>query len=146
MREHLSAVCGELMDEMDTEVHIARSQMYVLRTRLKIRNISVAIGFWLPGGHDGFPIVYGDARFEAKAKGKEAIVAAMLNFVRQNKRGWKAEDVSMNSSWGRIVNARSLASFLGEPDHVAAIRSYLHDLIADIAEFKTQHPKLVWTI
>jgi hypothetical protein len=146
MRARLSTICGALMDEMDMEVQIVRWQICVLRNRLKTRNIGVTLGFWLGAGDDGFPVVYGDITFERKPVGKEDIIAAMLKFAANKKDEWQIEDVSPTSNYGRIFRERSLASFLGQKDHVAAVRDYLHDVIADIAEFKKIFPKLIWTI
>lgn len=144
LRARLSAVCGYLMDDYDTDVQVIRSPMLTLRNRLKGRNIGVNLGFWLEPGDDGYPVVFGDISFDTRARKKEEIVKALLEFADKKAGRWQAENVSVNSPWGRVVCERSLASFLGELDHVQAIKKFLLDLIEDIAEFKSSY-RLPWT-
>jgi len=98
----------------------------------------------LEPGDDGYPVVFGDISFDARAQKKEEIVKELLKFANRKAGGWRAEDVSPTSSWGRLVCERSLASFLGEADHAEAIKKFLFSLIDDIAEFKNAN-RLPWT-
>jgi len=50
LRAKLSAVCGELMDDYDTDVQAIRGPMLTLRNRLKNLNIGVNLGFLVGAG------------------------------------------------------------------------------------------------
>lgn len=143
LRARLSAVCGELRDDYDTDVQVIRAPMLALRNRPKNRNVSVTVGFWLEADDDGYPGLFGDISFDAKTQDRAAVATAMLKFAASRK-DWKAEDVSATSSWGRIVKECSLGVFLGEPNHAHAIKKFLGGIIDDISEFKTANSKLTW--
>ena len=145
LRTRLSGVCGELMDDYDTDVQVIRGPMLTLRNRPKGRNIGVTLGFWLEPDDQGYPWIYGDIWFDAKTQDKAKVVQAMLEFVSRKSNEWRAEDLSEASSYGRVFRECSLAAFLAEPNHASAIKKFLFEIIDDIGEFKKAYPKLAWT-
>lgn len=143
LRARVKRISGSVRDDYDTSVSVVREQAFLLRNSPK-HNLSLGIGFWLPAGDDGYPIVYGEVGFGGKCEGKKEILAALQEIARKKSTDWRAQDLSDVAPWGRIFRERSLATFLGDSNHVAALKKFLNSILDDIEEFRRTYPKLRW--
>lgn len=99
------------------------------------------------GGPDGFSWVKVYLEAPPKKSGHEAerdrFVEAMRRVALRNE--WRSIDLE-DTKWGKVSRERSLASFLSEEDHVAAIKHFfidsIHQLREDLAAFKKEHSDL----
>ena len=143
LRNRVEKISGSVRDDYDTSVAVVREEVFLLRSSRK-QNLQIGIGFWLPAGDDGYPIVYGEVAFDGRCEGKKEILAALKEIARKKSPSWRAEDLSDVASWGRIFRQSSIAAFLGETNHVAALKKFLSSVLDDIAEFRKTYPKLRW--
>jgi hypothetical protein len=142
LRARVKEISGSVRDDYDTSVAVVRERMFVLRSRPQ--NLWIDIGFWLPAGEDGFPGAFGDIVFNHKCTGKPETLCALREFAKQRAPNWQEENLTDVAPWGRVVRGRTLAAFLAEPNHVAALRSYFHAILDEIAEFRRMSPELCW--
>jgi hypothetical protein len=145
IRDRFEAVCGTVMDDWDTCIRVARNNALDLRTNSK-QPISFGLSFWLPGDDLGYPGVLGHVHCEFRKKGNEKLVAALHDYASRKPDDWVIENVSMSSDWGRIMKYRSIASFLGEEDHVAALKKFFEEVLSAFDELKRLHPDIAWFV
>lgn len=143
LRARVKEISGTVRDDYDTSVAVVREQAFLLRSSRQ-QNLSIGVGFWLPPGEDGYPHIYGEVAFEGKCEGKKEILAALQEIARKKPQSWSADNLSDVAPWGRIFRESSLAAFLGETNHVAALKKFLNSVLDDIAEFRRTYPKLRW--
>ena len=62
---------------------------------------------------------------------------------------WEAVGLNDSTSWSNVIRERSIADFLSERDHIAAVKRYfiesLRQLRDELAMFKEEHPELPWS-
>lgn len=99
---------------------------------------------------DGFSRVKVYLEVPPKRSGQEAerdvFVEAMKQVALWD--GWDSYDLE-DAKYGKVSCERSLASFLSEEDHVAAIKRFFIESIQQLREeftaFKKEHPDLPWS-
>lgn len=69
-----------------------------------------------------YPIVYLTLELDPSSPRRAAIIEAMNKICKQPE--WKGYELDDSRAWSRIVFGRSLQSFLGEEDQVAAIQKF----------------------
>ena len=118
---------------------------YIIAAPLHKSGFSCYLGYRLRTS-DGYPLAYVNLMTEPGAEKREVAIAAMNRIA--NREGWvghKLDDPKAVAMARRMV---SLASLLGEEDHIAAVKSFFVESIRELKEeltaFKKEHPELPW--
>lgn len=144
LRARVKEVSGSVRDDYDTMTAVARERMFVLRSRPE--NLWITIGFWLPADEEGYPWAFGDVCFGHKSAGKSEILSALREYAASKPLDWEGDSLSDTAPSARIMRQRSLASFLGEPNHVDALKKFFGSVLDDIAAFRDVNPTLLWQV
>lgn len=95
---------------------------------------------------DGYPAAFVMLEAQPGAVGREASVAAMRKIMLN--KDWEPYNLDDPSGWAGVRRVKSLASFLTEEDHVAAVKRFFIESIRQLREelttFKEEHPDLPW--
>ena len=89
-----------------------------------------------------YPTVYLTLEVEPKSPHQLEIIKAMKEICKQPElKGYELDDLK---AYSRIFFERSLQSFLGEEDQVAAIQKFFLDALDELSKIKSQYPHLPW--
>jgi len=102
----------------------------------------IGIGYYKSPDDDDYPMVGLTIEVDPSSKSRATIVAEMRN-LSETSRDWHPYNLDQPHLWAGLKRWRSLADFLGEKDHVAAIRKYFAALIDDLALLKGKS-RLPW--
>jgi hypothetical protein len=117
---------------------------YCLYTRLT--GFECVLGYWLPDPDSTEPVWVGITLYcDPKATARSEIVSAFRTWARDRPDAWSADDLDKDRAWASIYRGRTLNTFQGDSDQVAAIKAYFLSLIAELAEFRSKNPGLPWT-
>ena len=101
------------------------------------------LGFMLnTSSSTDYPIVYLTLEVDPSSPRRAAIIEAMNKICKQPE--WKGYELDDSRAWSRIVFGRSLQSFLGEEDQVAAIQNFFLETLHELIKIKSQYPSLPW--
>ena len=89
-----------------------------------------------------YPTVYLTLEVDPKSQPRAAIIEAMKKICKQPE--WKGYELDDSKAWSRIFLERSLQSFLGEEDQVAAIQKFFLEALDQLSEIKNQYSSLPW--
>lgn len=123
---------------------LERHNRYILVAWLP-RGWWCGVGFGFPADiHGPYPGVYVVLEVDPKSPSRSDIIQAMRE-IELKRPEWRSYNLSDPLGWAGISFSRSLADFLPEEDHVAAIKAFLGQGIEQVAQFKTEYPHLPWT-
>ena len=89
-----------------------------------------------------YPTVYLTLEVDPRSQHRAAIIEAMKEICKQPQ--WKGYELDDSKAYSRIVLGRSLQSFLGEEDQVAAIQKFFLEALDELVKIKSQYPHLPW--
>lgn len=119
---------------------------YVIYTRFGNADLNCYLGYYLPNEDPAkFPWVGVWLSCKPKSTVREKVVSAFRKFLLKTGNEWKPENLDDEREWSKITKGRQLQTFLGESDHVQAIKAYFLDLLDEVATFKSEHPELPWS-
>jgi len=103
------------------------------------------LGYFLPNGDPSEPPWIGvELNSNPKSRIRKNVVTAFRDF-RKNNAGWYDSDFDNEREWPSIWKGTLLTTFMGESDHLKAIRDYFSTLLDDVMRFRSANPKLPWS-
>ncbi len=95
---------------------------------------------------DGYPAASVTLQTKPRALKRETSIAAMAKIALRN--GWEGSALEDPAEWSHVTRAVSLADFLPEEDHVAAVKHFfiesINQLREELTSFKKEQPGLLW--
>jgi hypothetical protein len=103
------------------------------------------LGYWLPNADPSEPAWLAvELNSNPKSGIRKNVITAFRDFAKKNA-GWKDSDLDDDKAWASISRGSYLTTFMGESDHLKAIRDYFSSLLDDVARFRSANPKLPWS-
>ncbi len=100
------------------------------------------VGGWLGLAQSDYPAIRAFVRVPPETTDREARAKAMREIA--ERWAWKARHLGQGGTNSEIMRAKSLAKVLPEEDHVAAIKTFFLESLAQLEEFRAEYPNLPW--
>ena len=152
MDETLEGVVSEAVHRTLSEVYAAKKGMTYFRDhhRYVVSNcdwshLECHLGYWLPYNQVDEPVWVGVMiHCKPGSSARNEIIDAFRSWVNGTNGNWSAVDLEDERAWSYIRNLKALQTFMGEEDHVRAIKEYFLGLLQDVAAFRKAYPSLPW--
>jgi len=130
--------------ESDALFNVRVFSRYVRVAPLHGEDLFCFVGYHLDDAE--YPWIPVDLVAKPRAFGREASVAVMKKLVLHD--NWEGYNLDDPREWAGVSRGISLATLLGEEDHVAAVKRFFCESIRQLREeltvFKNEHPELPW--
>ena len=122
---------------------LEESSRYVLQFSIGDANdLECLVGYWLSDEtEDDMPWVGIEINSNHRSPRREEIREAIRSWSEPK---WGEAKPADPTSWWGVGKGKPLRAFLGEDDHVDAIKIFLTSLLDEVALFKNAHPELPW--
>ena len=137
---------GEVSTQKKAMIQLRDESRYIMQSSFGPGDdFVVMLGFWLPDESPGNPVwvglmLYSNPKSSIRAK----IINAFKVFIQTRTGSWE-HDLDDPKGWSSIYKGKGLPSFLGESDHLQAVKAFFLGLLSEVVEFREQHPDLPWT-
>jgi len=92
-----------------------------------------------------YPTVRLFIEVDPNSSSRSKIVGMMKEICQQyEQQGWREFELNNPNAWSGIIRERYLQEFLMQEDHVAAIKAFLLQTLAELSEIKSQYSDLPW--
>ena len=151
-----------LMDEtLDGEVSEKASKIFQafyrvevnyrgLRDRQRYTAYSLApevaechVGYWFPQENPDKPVWVGVQLYSIPgASVRKEVIQAFRDLIAKSGGSWSGEDLDEENEWSVLSKGKSIQSFMGETDHVRAVKNYFLQLLDEVGKFSETYPNL----
>ena len=137
---------GEVSTQKKAIIQLRDESRYIMQSSFGPGDdFVVMLGFWLPEEGPGDSVWVGLMLYSnPKSSIRNKVIATFRAFI-QNRAGSWEHDLGDPKEWSSIYRGTSLPTFLGESDHLYAIKTYFLGLLSEVVEFREEHPDLPWT-
>lgn len=147
VKEKLEAFAGNKVRRESVPMSdLRRIGRYATIAPLKGWDLFCIVGYELKTP-EGYPIAAVALEAQPGAEGREASVDAMRRMAARN--GWETVDLEDPGAWAGVWREKSLAEFLQEEDHFAAVKRFfveaIRELEGELISFKEERPDLPWS-
>jgi hypothetical protein len=147
VREELEAFAGNKVRRESVPMSdLRRIGRYATIAPLKGWDLFCIVGYELENP-EGYPLTAVALEAQPGAEGREVSVNAMRRIAARD--GWETVDLDDPAAWAGVWRERSLAEFLHEEDHFAAVRQFfveaIRELKRELISFKEERPDLPWS-
>lgn len=119
---------------------------YITMADLREWDMSCLVGYQMFTSDD-YPTALVQLETSPTSAGRETAIVVMKKVALRE--DWEAVDLNATGSWSNVVRTRSVAHFLSEEDHVAAVKRFFVESIRQLREelstFKQDHPEFLRT-
>ncbi len=145
VKEELEAFTRNKASIYQAQQQVRRYGRYIVLAKLHGSDPYCFVGYNMNIA-ESYPEAIVQLEAQPRAAQRDNIVAAMKKIVlREN---WESYNLGDPTAWCGIVCAKSIASFLPEDDHIAAIKRFfiesIQQLREELTKFKKDHPDFPW--
>ena len=140
-------VLGTVSSRRQAVTQLSEHDQYIIYAELgKGKDLGCLLGYWLPNDEPTEVASIG-LRLESNPKSsiRKKVVSAFRDFSSKTGNGWQEDELDDEKAWGGIYKRMELHTFMGQPDHVKAIKEYFLSLLEEVKRFKEGHPELPWS-
>ncbi len=149
VRAELESFAGNKISERRgyTLEQVRRLQRYIMLAPLHPSfGLYAFVGFQL-SDTGGYPMIFVVLECPPNAEEKSLSISAMREIAQRE--GWEGHRLEDPSDFAVVERRVSLAGLLQEEDHIATVKRFfvksLRQLGDELAAFKGEHPKLLWS-
>lgn len=107
--------------------------------------IWVGLGYWVdPSITTNCPEVGVLIETVPNSTDREQILKAMLEIVQSSSEKWRGTNLTQTKSWSSITQMKPLHTFMSGEDHVASVKTYFKEMLADVSSIRQKYSHLPW--
>ena len=138
-------ILGKVSSQANAFSQLRRFNRYIMYVEIGPNwDFECLLGYWLPNADPAKPPSLGvELGVNPKSRISNDVIAGFRSFAKKIT-GWNDKDLD-DAEWPSIWKRTSLSAFMGEDDHLKAIRDYFLSLLDEVAQFRSANPKLPWS-
>ncbi|MBD2000437.1 PD-(D/E)XK nuclease family protein [Leptolyngbya sp. FACHB-541] len=142
--EVFRSVCGSMSEIGTASTQLRQHNRYIISSDRR-GDIWVGLGYWMnPSVTTNYPEVGILIEAIPNATDREQILKAMLEIVQSSSGKWRGNNLAQVKSWASIMQVKPLHTFISGEDHVASVRTYFKETLADVYRIRQEYVHLPW--
>jgi hypothetical protein len=107
--------------------------------------IWVGLGYWVdPSITTNYPEVGVLIETIPNSTDRDQILKAMLEIVQSSSGKWRGNNLTQTKGWSSITQVKPLHTFMSGEDHIASVKTYFKETLADVSIIRQKYSHLPW--
>ncbi|NJO73046.1 MAG: hypothetical protein HC833_04330 [Leptolyngbyaceae cyanobacterium RM1_406_9] len=142
--EEFRVTCGSVSEIGTASTQLRQHNRYIISSDRR-GDIWVGLGYWMnPSITTNYPEVGILIETVPNSTDREQILKAMLEVVQSSSGKWRGHNLTQAKNWSSITQVKPLHTFLSEENHVASVKTYFKETLADVHSIRQKYSHLPW--